>query len=60
MEALFGSWGSDQLWQDRQLRFDTSPAALKPRAGEAVLQVLVRLIVRVRVRALIGMAARHR
>jgi hypothetical protein len=43
MEALFGGWVSDQLWQDRQLRFDTSPAVLKPRAGEAVLQVLVRV-----------------
>lgn len=39
-EALFGK-KADEVWQDREVRFDVAPAQLQCRRGEEVLETFV-------------------
>lgn len=41
MASLFGRV-PEEVWQDREIRFDAPPAQLQPRRGEEVLETLVR------------------
>lgn len=39
--VLFGKKSAEELWQDREIRFDTAVSALQCRRGEEILETFV-------------------